>query len=215
MILFLVCSYLIGAIPFGLIAGKVLKGVDVRDYGSGNIGATNVIRVCGKPIGYLVFTLDVLKGFIPTFLAGHLLFKGFDNEVTGWFTVVCGVLAVLGHTFSCFLKFKGGKGVCTALGVVIGLDWRAALIGYGVFLLVLAITRYVSLGSILGALSVFLMFVFVKYFNSPLAYKVVGGILFLGIIFTHKSNIQRLLNGTESKFGQKINTEDNGDNKND
>ena len=213
MILFLIVSYIIGAIPFGLIAGKVFKGVDVRDYGSGNIGATNVIRVCGKPIGYLVFTLDVLKGFVPTFLASHLLFKGFDPELTGWLTVVCGVCAVLGHTFSCFLKFKGGKGVCTALGVVIGLDWRVALIGYAVFLVVLAITRYVSLGSIIGAVSVFIMFVFVKYFASPLAYKVLSVFLLMAIIYTHKSNIQRLLTGTESKFGQKVNTNNGDDNK--
>ena len=212
-ILFFIISYLIGAIPFGLIAGKVFKGVDVRDYGSGNIGATNVIRVCGKPIGYGVFVLDVLKGFVPTFCVNYYFSKSMDLEVVGWITVMAGICAVLGHTFSLFLKFKGGKGVCTSLGVILGLDWRVALIRYVVFLLLLAITRYVSLGSILGALSVFLTFVFVRYFNSPLAYKILSGVLFIAIVYTHIPNIKRLLTGTESKFGQKalVNHEENED----
>ena len=200
----LILAYVLGSVPFGLIAGKVAKGVDVREYGSGNIGATNVIRVCGKPIGYCVFTLDVLKGFLPTFFTIFFAKKfGLSNEAVGWFGVCAGVLSVLGHSFSCFLKFKGGKGVCTALGVIIGLDWRVALIGYGIFLIILACTRYVSLGSIIATLSVPVMFIFVKYFQAPLAYKFLGVLLFVAIFLKHIPNIKRLLTGTESKFGEK------------
>lgn len=205
-------SYLIGSIPFGLIAGKLVKGIDVREYGSGNIGATNVIRVLGKGWGYLVFCLDVLKGFLPTFLVSYFL-QGQDleagKEFIGWIVVLVGIFSVLGHSFSCFLKFKGGKGVCTSLGVIIGLDWRVACIAYGLFLIVLFIWRYVSLGSILAALSVPVMFIFFKYFDAPLSYKIIGFIMFLAIFVKHIPNIKRLLNHTESKFGEKAKDKNN------
>lgn len=204
LIILFLASYLIGSIPFGLIVGKLVKGVDVREYGSGNIGATNVIRVCGLFWGYFTFAIDVLKGFIPTFFTALYLKKlGVNLELSGWITVACGVLSVLGHTFSCFLRFKGGKGVCTSLGVVIGLNWLVAVIGYGIFLIILAITRYVSLGSIIATLSVPLMFICFKYFNAPLSYKIIAVLLFIAIFVKHIPNIKRLLNGTESKFGQK------------
>ena len=201
IILLFIGAYLIGSVPFGLIAGKVTKGVDVREYGSGNIGATNVIRVCGKPIGYCVFFLDVVKGFLPTFLTYHIAkHMGFSQEIVGLFAVISGVLSVLGHSFSCFLKFKGGKGVCTSLGVIIGLNWLVAAIGYGIFLIVLLISRYVSLGSIIATFSVPFMFISFKYFNAPLSYKVLAVILFIAIFLKHIPNMKRLANGTESKF---------------
>ena len=198
-----VLAYIIGSIPFGLIAGKVVKGVDVREYGSGNIGATNVMRVLGKGWGYVVFCLDVLKGFLPTFFVLYLLQRhggSLGKEAIGWIVVLTGIFSVLGHSFSCFLKFKGGKGVCTSLGVIIGIDWRVACIAYGLFLLVLLISRYVSLGSVLAALSVPVMFIFFKFFDAPLSYKIIGVVMFIAIFLKHIPNIKRLFNGTESKF---------------
>lgn len=203
LIIIFVLTYIIGSVPFGLIVGKLVKGVDVREYGSGNIGATNVIRVLGKGWGYLVFFLDVLKGFLPTFLVSYILQiheLSLGKENIGWIVVLTGIISVLGHSFSCFLKFKGGKGVCTSLGVIIGLDWRVACIAYGLFLIVLLIWRYVSLGSVLAALSVPVMFIFFKYFSSPLSYKIIGLLMFLAIFVKHIPNIKRLLNHTESKF---------------
>ncbi|MBQ0105303.1 MAG: glycerol-3-phosphate 1-O-acyltransferase PlsY [Armatimonadetes bacterium] len=197
-------AYLIGSVPFGLIAGKMVKGVDVRDYGSGNIGATNVMRVLGPVWGSIVFVLDVLKGFIPTFFVALLLKKyGLDKEFAGWITVFIGIMTVLGHSFSCFLKFKGGKGVATSLGVIVGLDWRVAIIGYVIYLIVLAIWRYVSLGSVIATLSVPVMFICFRYFDAPLSYKILSGILFVAIFLKHIPNIKRLINHTEAKFGEK------------
>ena len=132
-------AFLIGAIPFGLVIGK-LKGVDLREKGSGNIGTANAMRQLGRPLGTLVFVLDTLKGWTPVFLAHRL-------ALTPDWIVGAGMAAVLGHIYSPFVRFRGGKGVATALGVLLGLDWRVGLISFGIFIVVVAITDYISLGS--------------------------------------------------------------------
>jgi len=197
--------YLIGAIPFGLIFVKLIKGVDIREHGSGNIGATNVMRVIGPVWGSIVFILDVLKGFLPTFFIAKYLTN--NPKIDSWIVVLVGIVAVLGHTFSVFLKFKGGKGVATSLGVIIGLNPLVAAIAYGVYLVVLAISRYVSLGSVVATASVFLMFLFWKHANAPLSYQLLAGILFVAIIYKHIPNLKRIANKTEPKIGQKINVD--------
>lgn len=190
----LVCliGFLLGAVPFGLVIGK-LKGIDLREKGSGNIGATNAMRQLGKPLGILVFVLDTLKGLLPTLLAKQ-------QTLSPEWVVGVGLIAVLGHIYSPFVRFKGGKGVATTLGVLLGLDWRVGLLGFGVFVLVVAITDYVSVGSIVAAVAQAALF---WIFADPLPMKLFGAIVGVFVILRHRANIQRLLKGEESHFRKK------------
>lgn len=191
----LIGSYILGSVPFGLVICKAWRGVDIRKYGSGNIGATNVLRALGPGPAAVVFCADVLKGLIPVVLARRLF-----PEIA-WIAVVCGMLAILGHSLSIFLRFKGGKGVATSLGVVIGLDPRVAGIGFGIWLLVVILSKYVSVASILASVSVpALMFVF----RLPLIYKLFALLAAAFVIFKHRANMVRLLQGKESRWGEKI-----------
>jgi len=142
--LILLIAYFVGSLPIGLAVGKLVRGIDVRDFGSGNIGASNVWRTLGPVWGIVVFALDVCKGLGPTLLARH------QPHAPGWLPVAAGVAAVLGHNFSPFLRFKGGKGVATTLGVAFGLSWAAALVGFAVWGICLAVTRYISVASVVG-----------------------------------------------------------------
>ncbi|MFA6666656.1 MAG: glycerol-3-phosphate 1-O-acyltransferase PlsY [Armatimonadota bacterium] len=196
-IAFLLCAgYLLGSIPFGLIIGKVICGIDIRKTGSGNIGATNVLRTLGPGPGGAVFILDVLKGFIPVFIAKDL-FEGLPLLV-----IACGVAAVMGHTFSIFLKFRGGKGVATGLGVVFGLNPAIGAIGFGVWAVLVFLFRYVSLASILAVAAVASM-CWVSGMN-PIYSGFITLISAL-IIIKHRSNIIRLLQGKEARWGEKAN----------
>ena len=183
-------SYLLGSIPSGLICGKLLWGVDLREHGSHNIGATNAWRTLGKGPGILVFLLDFLKGFLSVWLGMHLV-------GTPLSMVLCGIFAILGHSCSLFLRFRGGKGVATGLGVIAMLMPGTTMI---VFLLWLAIvygTRYVSLGSCVAAVFVPIV---AWGLGSPAEYIVFGLLAAILIVARHKSNIIRLMNGTESKI---------------
>lgn len=190
----LVCllAFLIGAVPFGLVIGK-LKGIDLREKGSGNIGATNAMRALGKPLGALVFLLDTLKGWLPVFLAHQ---QNFPSE---WL-VGAGLAAVLGHIYSPFVRFKGGKGVATALGVLLGLDYRVGLGAFALFVIVVAVTDYVSVGSIAAALAQAALF---WVLGDPLPMKLFGAIAGVFVIFRHRGNIQRLRKGEESRFSDR------------
>ena len=191
----LLAAYLLGAIPFGLLIART-KGIDLRKFGSGNIGATNAMRAVGKPLGTLVFVLDAAKGFLPAwaFLKG---WRGLPPE-TGW-ALAAGTAAVLGHSFPVWLGFRtGGKGVATGCGVWMALDWRAGLAAMGIFALALAATRYVALASVLAA------------FSLPLALKLLGAQDWLvmasaamaALIFVrHRGNFVRMAAGVEPKAG--------------
>lgn len=183
-ILVVFLSFLSGSIPFGFIVGK-LKGVDVRNYGSGNIGATNVSRVLGKKYGALVLLLDALKGTLPVILAGK-------------FQVLAGVSAILGHCFSPFLKFRGGKGVATSLGAFLVISPKATLLAFLIFVLVFVLTRYVSLSSITAAVSYPFLFAYFKGFDWVFFSLVCFAALV--VVLKHHSNIKRLLRGEERKF---------------
>jgi len=186
-------GYLIAAIPFGLLAG-LAKGVDVRKSGSGNIGATNVIRVVGVKMGLLVFVLDVLKG-----LAAVMICRALGAE--GWVVVTAGLLAVIGHSFSPYLLFKGGKGVATALGVLIGLHPLTAGICCGLWVLLVVITRYVSLSSVAAvAAAPVSMYLLMPAPDNVVAAVAITPVILL-IIGRHAENIERLLNGTENRVG--------------
>ena len=183
-------SYLLGSIPNGLILGKAIWGVDLRQHGSKNIGATNAWRTIGKAGGISIFALDFLKGAISAYLGLHLG----GSELAG---IICGLLAIAGHSWSVFLSFKGGKGVATGLGVIAALMPTVTLIVFAVWFAIVYFTGYVSLGSIIGAALVPILALF---FGLHTEFLVLGLIAAAFIIFRHKSNIERLLNGTESKI---------------
>ena len=189
--------YVFGAIPFGLMVGKITRGIDIRDFGSGNIGASNVLRTLGPGPALLVFVLDTAKGWGPVVLCKEL--------GLGEYWVVAGaLLSVLGHTFSVFLRFKGGKGVATSLGVIIGLNPVIAAIALGIWFMVLGISRYISVASILAAISVPVQMVFWRKMNVPVAYQILAGIAALAILAKHIPNIKRLVGGDEPRIGESV-----------
>lgn len=185
-----VIAYLLGAIPNGLIWGKLIWQTDLREHGSHNIGATNAWRTLGKSAGFLIFVLDFLKGFLSVYIASVLV-------GTPLSMVLAGVLAIVGHSCSIFLKFKGGKGVATGLGVIVMLMPLEALIIFLVWLIIVKISGYVSLGSVIAAALVPLLFYVGGY---PLEFIIFGVLAAMLIIVRHHANIVRLLNGTESKI---------------
>lgn len=199
LIMMCIFAYFLGSVPNAVWVGKLFKKIDVREHGSKNAGATNAARVLGTKLGILVLTLDVLKGAIPTWLTLALGINTLQNmtNIQGIDPIFIGIVAILGHTFSIFLNFKGGKGVATTLGVFIILAPKVILILFVIFMLLFVIFRYVSLSSVVSA-ACLPLFVYLVYKNIPLT--LVSLILGLVIIIKHKSNILRLLNGTESKF---------------
>jgi len=204
-VLFVAGAYLAGSIPFGYWAGK-LKGIDIRQHGSGNIGATNVIRVLGKGIGIPVFILDMLKGFLPTLLAQQdLPAFGASTELATLIAVCCAAASVLGHNFTPWLGFKGGKGVATSAGALLGLAPWALLAGMVMWLLVFKVSRYVALASIMAAifipLTMAIMMASAHQWNGILLG--LGVALCLMVIIRHRSNISRLMAGTENRFEPK------------
>ncbi len=189
-IAYLIFTYLIGSIPFGYIVGK-LFGKDITKEGSGNIGATNVTRTIGKKAGILVLILDLLKGFIPVFFAKN--YFHFEPKFIG----LVAVMAVIGHCFSVFMKFKGGKGVATGFGVLIALSVKVALITFILWLGVFLATGYVSLASIIATSFSWVMLGIIE---QNLYYTWAALIISLIIVMKHSSNIERLMKGTENRF---------------
>lgn len=192
-IILILISYLIGSIPFAYIIVKAVKGIDIRSVGSGNAGATNVARVLGKWGFVSVLILDMLKGFIPVIIA--YLYYGQENIVLYMMIAV-----VLGHTFTIFLSFKGGKGVATGAGAFFALVPFSMLVAVIVFLLTFAITRMVSASSIMGAIS---LLISVLLMESWLPLIIITCIVVLFVIYKHKSNIVRIIKGQESRFERK------------
>ena len=186
-------SYLLGSIPNGLFIAKA-KGIDLRKVGSGNIGATNVFRCVGKGWGIAAFVLDAIKGFVPAFVFPRLVL-----DCPDWLGLACGVAAVAGHNWPVWLNFKGGKGVSTSAGMLLGIAPGAAGIGLAVFALVVVSTRWVSLGSISAAVAVPAAFLALHGTANPL---LAGALVLMGalVVLKHRSNIRRLLTGTEPKI---------------
>ena len=190
MILEYAIAFLIGSIPTAYWYARYFHKLDIRQHGSGNIGATNSLRVLGKKAGAIVLIIDLLKGLIPVLIAKNL---GFTTDST----LTVGLFAIMGHLFSPFVGFKGGKGIATAFGVIIGFSPLAALLCVAVFGLVFYFTRYVSLGSILGVF-VFLIVTLVQFQDNLTVQLLAAGLTVL-LVFSHRENIKRLLSGTESK----------------
>lgn len=197
-----IISYLLGSFPSGFIAGFV-AGVDIRRHGSGNIGATNALRLLGKKYGYAVFFLDALKGFLAVrlaiFFAEHL---GTARLYSDWFGIVAGLACVFGHAFPVWLKFKGGKGVATSAGVMLGLAPIATIIAVIVWIAVFEITRYVSVASVTAAIALpaaigILLMLHVTN-SAVIFYSAI--VLAAVVCWRHRSNLTRLVRGTEQRF---------------
>jgi glycerol-3-phosphate acyltransferase PlsY len=203
-LLAIIAGYLLGSCPNGLLIGRT-RGVDIRLHGSGNIGATNVLRVVGKKWGYLVFLLDALKGFLAVRLAYELAAatpSAFHQELVG---IAAAVACILGHTFPVWLRFRGGKGVAASAGVLLGLMPIAVVSVFLVWVVLYRTTRYVSLASITAAISLPL---FVSAYLQ-LQYLHGSSLFFFSVliaavvVWRHRSNIHNLLHGTEHRFGEK------------
>ena len=195
----MIVSYLIGGIPFGLIIGRIFFGTDIREHGSCNIGATNAYRVLGWKGGVPVFILDLSKGIGPV-IAARLLSSGtLHSYPPGMVIVAAGFAAVIGHTVSPFLKFKGGKGVATSLGVAFALSWQGGAAAFIAWCIVLAATRYVSMASIVGTI-VGAATITIYSGNNPF-YGAFGLFATIYVVIKHIPNIKRLLRGEEHRFG--------------
>lgn len=194
-----ILAYLLGSIPSAVWVGKALHDVDVREHGSGNAGATNTFRVLGKKAGIIVMAMDILKGLAA---ASLILFLGPKVEKESFqyvnLQLLFGFLAVIGHLFPIFAQFRGGKGIATLFGMILAIHYPAALLCLGFFLLVLYTTRYVSLGSILAAISFPVGLVYIFHEKTPLfvAFAISAALL---VVLTHQKNIKKLVQGTENK----------------
>ena len=211
LLVIIILSYLVGSIPVSIIMTKLIKGVDVRDFGSGNAGGTNASRVLGKKYGVLVILLDALKGVIAVVLISRLYFGSFPFPNTTPFDdftlvqIIAGVAAIIGHIWTIFAGFKGGKGIATGLGVLVSIVTIDLLVALGIFLTVMFISKYISLASITAAISVPVTMIIrenifgveIPSYHTILPFVI--GIALL-VIYTHRSNVERLLRGSENKI---------------
>lgn len=195
-------AYLLGSIPTAVWYGRVFHGVDIRNHGSGNAGATNSLRVLGKKAGVIVLLIDLLKGYMAISLAG-IITQHSDFQSTEYIVPLLGLAVVVGHIFPIFAQFKGGKGVATSLGVILAIHPLATLICLVVFLLIVFTTKYVSLGSMLGALTFPVQLVSGFWGLQPMIIVIFGFVLAVLLVITHRENVKRLLAGNENKFGAK------------
>jgi acyl phosphate:glycerol-3-phosphate acyltransferase len=198
-VLFILFAYLIGSIPTAVWISKYFFGVDIRDYGSGNAGATNTFRVLGSKWGTIVMSVDVLKGVIATSLYILLPFYMHNEWDRTNLMVGLGLAAVVGHIFPLWADFRGGKGVATLFGMILAIQPLVALYCVGVFLLCLYLTRFVSLSSILASIAFAVLILFIFNEQEPL-YRAFAIAVALLVILTHQKNITRLLRGSESKI---------------
>jgi len=195
IVLIIISCYLLGSIPFGYIVGKLFKKIDIRELGSGNIGATNVFRILGPSLALLVLIGDIGKGIFSIYLVQYL---NIDNLLI---LTIAGLAVICGHDWSLFLGFKGGKGIATTFGVVFALNPTISILALLIWVVVLITTRYVSLSSIFAVISIF---IFTILFKQPYEYIIFGAIILVLGIFNHKENIKRLKSKKERKIGEKI-----------
>lgn len=214
----LIIGYLLGSLPFGVIIGRVLGKTDVRNIGSGKTGMTNVMRAAGKKGAALSLIFDIGKGALAVYIA-KLIFDAVDISgypmMTMYFAqVVAALAAIAGHSWSVFLRFKGGRGVSTFMGALLVMFWPAAIAGGAILIIISIITRFMSLGSIVGSVIAFVMLIILNYFDvtilnlSPhIAYVIYAMIGAIFIYVMHRDNIRRLVTGKERKLGEKTGTE--------
>ncbi len=198
-------AYLLGSLPTGYLAGKLLQGIDIREHGSGSTGATNVLRTLGKVPGSIVLLIDALKGVLAVAIAQGIfrfdLFPTLPSQWQDYLVPLAATGAILGHSKSIWLGFSGGKSVATGVGVLLAMCWQVGLMTMIIFGAVMAISRIVSMSSIAGAISVT---IWMLTFHQPLPsviFAIIGGIY---VVWRHSTNIQRIMAGTEPKLGQKL-----------
>lgn len=210
-LIIILISYLLGSIPTSIILSKVFGGIDIREHGSGNAGGTNVVRVLGWKIGIFVMIIDVLKGTVATAWVSQMQLIN-SNTVSIFdpfmLSVICGIAAIIGHVWTIFAKFRGGKGVATGMGMMIALSPTDISVGVIIFIIIVSLTKYVSVGSMFGVTSIVLsIFIRKNIFNAEIqGYEILlwsTSLISLFIIYTHRANIKRLLSGTENKFSFK------------
>lgn len=200
IIIGLVAAYLVGAIPTAIWYGRAVHGIDVRNYGSGNAGATNTLRTLGKKAGVIVMIGDLLKGFLATSISKVLMEMGaISADKLELWMLLFGLAAALGHIFPVYANFRGGKGVATLLGMILAINLNIALICIGVFFIVLVVSKYVSLGSMLAALAFPMAFFMPRYKPDEPLTIVFAFALASVVVITHQKNIKRLINGQENK----------------
>ncbi len=192
----IILAYLMGSIPFGYIVTKYLMQVDIREYGSGNVGATNVARVSGLKAGIVVALFDILKGFLAVWISQLILFP----DLSTLYLLPAALVVIIGHDYSVFLNFSGGKGVATTFGVILKLYPIACLVYALIWLLLVFKTRYVSLGSTVGALSLPIVTYFLPHNQYDLIFT---SLLSIFILIAHRGNIHRLIKGEESRMNPK------------
>lgn len=212
----LVTAYFLGSIPTGYAIGRWFYGVDMLAEGSGSTGATNILRTLGKFPALLVLLIDILKGTLAVLLVFWTYSLSFASEIAThagiqspdllqyWIAILAGLIVIIGHTKSIWIGWKGGKSVASSLGILFALDWKLALATLGIFAMVLAISRIVSLSSIFGAIGIAILMIIT---GEPLPYQIfaiAGGIY---VIWRHRTNIDRILKGTEPKLGEKLTTQ--------
>lgn len=211
LIFVVVIAYLVGSIPTSIILSKLVKGIDIRNYGSGNAGGSNVFRVLGWKWGVLTILFDALKGAVAVIIVARFYLDNFPfNNITPFddFTlvqIICGVSAVLGHVWTVFAGFRGGKGIATGLGVLVTITTLDMVVALGIFVVVVTLSRYISLGSLIAAISVPLILIVrenifgvnIPGYHTILPFSIVLALL---VIFTHRNNIDRLLKGSERKI---------------
>ena len=193
-------SYLVGSVPTALWYGRTFHGIDIRDFGSGNAGATNMFRVLGKKAGMIVMTIDICKGWAATSIANLLLhWDAFTEPNLITYQLFIGIVAVIGHIFPVYASFRGGKGVAALLGMVLAIHVEAALLCIAIFLLVVLTSKYVSLGSMIAALAFPLLLLMPRFSPDDPILIVFGFAMFAIVMLTHQKNIIRLLHGEESR----------------
>lgn len=188
-------SYLIGCFSSAYFLGKISKNIDIRSYGSGNAGATNALRILGKKMGILTLVLDIFKGLLAVYIGSMIL--GFNGKL------LSSIFVVIGHNWPVFLKFKGGKGVATSLGAILMLNWKAGLLCLLIAVIVVSITRYVSLGSVIASISAPIIIFLTSPEKNKYLYITITILAILSVC-RHKTNIIKLYKGKESKIGDKV-----------
>lgn len=203
LLLLLLLSYITGSIPTSIILGKIVKGIDIREHGSGNAGGTNVFRVLGWKPALVVVAIDIFKGWLPPAIYATILFQGQPITNIGIVQILCGFAAVLGHTYTIFAGFRGGKGIGTLAGMLLALFPIALPLCIIVFIITLILTGYVSLSSILATVALPIILLVLPIFGiqqSTSSLLIFALLVPLFAIFTHRSNIVRLKDGTENRF---------------
>jgi len=202
---FLLIAYLLGSIPTGFLAGYWLENLDIREYGSGSTGATNVLRVLGTRVAVAVLAVDLLKGAIAVGLVkvslAQLPSLALSENWTAWLAVFCALAAVFGHSKSVWLGFSGGKSVATSLGTLLMMTPSVALVSVAIFGITLATSRMVSLSSLMSAIAINILMITL---GEPLPYIIFGLCAGLYVLWRHRTNVERILAGTEPKIGQKV-----------